>query len=269
MSRLRERSAVAVVSIMSVFLVLSGVLMPVWAESSDEADIWLDKMLAAYKAGPVQASFDMTMITPETGADGMSAAGSIMFDGGKRSRMDMNMTVSMPQMGSEMSMEMVQVFDGSLMWIEMDNPMMGGKIVIKATKAQLEQMSQMGEGMGMGGASMSSPFGPEQMEQMKTLFDWKLLEVADGRATLQATPNPEGMKALTGKDEAMDIPEDTSMVLVLDEATGFPVEMRMSEMISMKMYDVKVLDALPPGAFDYTPPEGATVMDLGQMMGGN
>ena len=166
-------------------------------------------------------------------------------------------------------MDMVQIFDGTHFWIEMDNPMMGGKVVMKATKAQLEQMSKMGGGMGMSGANMSSPFGPEQMEQMKSLFDWKLLGVTEGRATLQATPNPEGIKALTGKDGSMDIPEDTTMVLVIDEATGFPVEMRMSEMISMKMHDVKILDALPPGAFDYTPPEGATIMDLGQMLGGN
>ena len=268
MSRIRVRSAVTAVSVLTVSLILSAVLLPVWAESSAEAELWLEKMVEAYKSGPVRASFDMKMVTPEMGDDGMNATGTMMFDGAARSRMDMNMTVNLPQMG-EMSMDMVQVFDGNHIWIEMDNPMMGGKVVMKATKAQLEQMSQMGGGMGMGGANMNSPFGPEQMEQMKTMFDWKLLGVADGHATLQATPNPEGMKVLTGNDSGMDIPEDTTMVLVIDEATGFPVEMRMSEMISMKMHDVKILDALPPGAFNYTPPEGATVMDLGQMMGGN
>jgi len=245
-------------------------LMPAAAETSPEAAKWMQKMIDAYGETAIKADFTMEMNAAQMGAPGgdAKANGTMMMDGkNKRQRMKMDITVNVPQMG-EMTMSMVQVHDGETIWTEMENPMMGGTMVMKMTKAQMEKMSEM---QGMSGMTSSTPFGQEQFEEMKEAFDWTLDGVAGGRVTLSAEITAEGMASVSGSmpEEQLEKMDDLGrMVMVLDEKNAMPVEMRLGSFMKMQMSNVQQIDAFPAGTFEYTPPEGAQVMDVGAMMGG-
>lgn len=58
-------------------------------------------------------------------------------------------------------------------------------------------------------------------------------------------------------------------MLIFDEKSGFPLAMQAGAppIVEMRFRNLKLVDRadLPEGAFEYTPPDGVPVMDLGSM----
>ena len=116
-----------------------------------------------------------------------------------------------------------------------------------------------------GGASGIDPVG--QIERMAKAFDFNLAKISDGNVTLLAKLTEEALAEIS----AMLPPDSDGMAqfsLVLDEKTAFPRRMRIGGAVPfmvMNFDDVEFIDPekLDAGIFQYTPPEGAKVIDMG------
>jgi outer membrane lipoprotein-sorting protein len=237
------------------------------AEATPEATKWLDKMGESFEKAPFRFTFSVDQKMEQMGQTmDMSMTGPMIYSDPKHTRMELEMTISVPGMAQGMNMSMLGVSDGEFMWMEMNNPMMGGKQVMKLALDKVDAMSE--QSPGMGGATTMDPIS--QIQKLSDDYDIELVGVAGGRVTLRATKIGAAEEAAPeGADPAMP----RVLIVVLDEATGMPVEMQAGEpepVMVMRFSDFEFLeeDALEPNTFTYTPPEGVQVMDLGGMAGG-
>jgi hypothetical protein len=202
----------------------------------------------------------------------MDATGHMTRSGRKHARMSTSITMSGTQEQSQGTVEigMLMVADGSVMWTEMDNPIMGGKQVMKIGIDRMEEMASASPGMGIGGG-WTGMDPVSQIRQLSELFDFDVSETTGGRVVLSAAMTEEALSRLGVPAAAAATL--TSFTLVVDEATGFPTELRLggeAPLMVMGFTNFRKLDdsAIDPELFTYTPPEGAQVMDLGAMADG-
>ena len=241
-------------------------------EATPAAQKWLEKMAATVSGSAYSADFTMDMSMAQGGMNmKMIANGSMTQKDAKHMAMTMAMTMTGLPPGSPgggpggMQMDQKMIMNGDGMWMEMNSPMMGGRQVMKMSRATMEKMQgQMpGAAPGMGG---SDPVA--QIRQMAEQFDLDVIDESGGSVTLSA--ERVAGAPVPGMPPAMQQQMGT-MKLVLDGDTGFPVEMRMGgeqPVMVMKFSNFKKLEHVDESIFEYTPPAGVRVMDMDAMMQG-
>lgn len=246
------------------FSILAAV--PVVADSSPEAVAWLDKMVAASEQGTFSVNLEGEVGMSQMGQDvTASMKGSMTRKDRKHVRM--NMSVNLGMQGMQMEMQVLSVADGSTLWTEMENPMLGGKQVMKMGLDQMEALREAAGPMGAGPGA-SDPLS--EIRSLQDKFDFTVEDAADNLVILRGKPKPEMLEELRKEYSG---PEDVSEIrLSLDPATGFPVEMRIGgeqPVMTMRFTDFERLDetAIPADTFSYSPPEGVQVTDLGALAG--
>jgi outer membrane lipoprotein-sorting protein len=245
-------------------LVAVAFAAPAWAESSAEAKVWLEKMGEMYGHGPFSMDYDATMQTAQMGQTvDVTMDGKVTYGDEKHMRMDLNMKMGMA--GATMDTKMLGVADGEIMWMEVESPMMGGRQIMKVALDRMDDLAKTGGGAAMGGGSMDPM---SQVRDLAERYDFQVADVSGGRVTLTATLSDEDLKDIP---QAQGTEDADKLALVLDEKTGVPVEVRMggdTPYVTMHFNNLKSHEpgSLPDDYFTYTPPEGAQVVDLGQMM---
>jgi outer membrane lipoprotein-sorting protein len=117
----------------------------------------------------------------------------------------------------------------------------------------------------MGGGSMDPM---TQIRDLTEKCDFEVADIADGRVTLTAELTAEDLMEMTRAQENEDAGQ---LTLVLDEKTAVPVEFSMggaAPYVTMHLSNPVFHEkgSLPADLFTYTPPEGAVVVDLEQML---
>lgn len=204
----------------------------------------------------------------------MEISGEIAFKGGKfRTEMDMNV------MGQATSILVVGDKSGTV-WTESN--IMGQKMVMKYDGAMMEEMAgQFGGGMpGMGNGTFSqnpaetlSGFGDmydltlEGSGEASGVAVWRLSgKMKADAAGLFDSADPAGQMAAMGFSMdaiSIEIGKDDGMMrsMKFGPSDGEPF-------MSLVYDNVRINPEIDDAMFQYTPPEGAQVTDLGEMMSG-
>ncbi len=240
---------------LSAFIILA-LALPTFADSSPEAQKWLDKLTAFHELGPFkvdyQADLDMSSL-------GQPIAGTLK---GKLAQADsthsrVELALDLPSAeGSGTSMTILMVKDGEKLWTEMSSPLAGCQ-VSETSLAELEKSTNSAAGFAV------SPTSMDPMAQLKNLsrtMDFEVLEKAAGTVTLRgritdATRTQLGLMAPPGVD---------GFILVIDQKTGFPTQVRAegeTPFVTMNFNNLEQLDkaSLTEGQFDYSPSQGCQV----------
>lgn len=229
------------------------------ASQNEAAQPWLEKMIEFYDRAPFAVDYEMTM-NIQQGDQNMNAkaTGNILYRDQTHMRMSLDIAMMIPNMPQEMRMAMLMVFDGEVMWSEVDNPM-AGKQVIKMGISELESAAQRG---GFG-SFMSNRDPISQLRALQEMTEFSKVEVADGLVTLEGAFSPEALEKMgPGAASMMG-----ALRLVLDADTALPksVVLGTSEAPTMTIDYTKIafLDEseLEADAFVYAPPEGVPVME--------
>lgn len=239
------------------------------AESTPEARQWLEKMAAVHEKGPFSVNYSADMTIAQGGQTMDAQMSGRLTQADKRHvRMQMTISMNVPGMDQQMEMQMLGVADGEFMWMEMNNPMLGGKQVMKFPLDKMEEMAQLKSGAGMG-AGFGNLDPMKQVEEMARMFDMDVVDVSEGRVTLSANMTDEAKAKLGGMVPAGDAGDLSRFIIVLDEKTGFPTQTRVGgdePVMVMNFTDLEFHDSVEPGTFSYAPPDGVQVIDMGRML---
>ncbi len=248
-----------------VLLLMFSLAMPLGAQ--ENAGDWLKKMAERSAEGHYKFRFNADVSMVQEGMQaGVKINGSMNYATAKRfnAAFDVNMDMG----GMAMAMAMKTIADGATFWIEIDSPMLGGKQVMSGTTEQFEKLAEMGGGnLGMGGV------GQDPIEQITGLveaFDLTVQGIESGRVTLHASISPEqlaGSAELAALGGAID-----SLTLILDEKEGLPIQLKVAGeqpimTIDFVDYQFFAADEIRAADYEYTPPEGVTVTDIGALLG--
>ncbi len=246
-------------------LLILTIAAPASADSSPEAQQWIDKLVAIYDQGPFKVDYEAELDMSSLGQPlSGSLTGNLTQADRTHSRieiaLDMPNPPGMPEGGTSLSM--LVVTDGTTVWTEMDNPAFGSRQV---TKVSLEDLKKVGESQGGGLAVTPGSMDPvAQLENLSRTLDFEIVEQAGGSVTLQGKIT-EKTRANLGMLAA---PGVTGFILVIDEKTGFPTQVRAdgeNPFVTMHFRNLKFVDraSLAESLFKYSPPQDVPVMDLG------
>ncbi len=257
---------------LSLLPILVTLLLCLPAVVAAEANPWFDKMMKVYEQVPFSSDYSMEMRFSAEGQQmAISGKGNLTYGKEKRHRMDMTMDMQMPGMTEGMAMKILTINDGEHIWTEMDNPMLGGKQVVKVSH---EDAQKAAEQSGLGGA-IGNPGGQldpmAQLEQLQKMVAFEEKGRADGMVTLEGAFTKEFSSQLG--PAAAFFGDDAHVTMTLDEKSGFPRSITMGSptappVLTMRFGPVQKLDKAPAGAFSYTPPEGVQVMEPRANQGG-
>ena len=248
--------------LLGAFLVLT-LAAPAFADSTPDAQKWLEKIVTVYERAPFTVTYEAEL---DMASLGQPMAGSIQGNLAQadrirsRTKLELDMAGATGTPDGQVSMSILIVNDGTTMWTEMDNPALGGRQVTKVSLEALEQAS--GAAMGM---NLSSMDPVAQLEALSRTMDFEVLERAGGKVTLKGRVTDEA-RAEMGMLAGSDV---DAFIFVIDEETGFPTEVRAdgeNPFLSMRFSNLEFVDALADELFEYSPPEGTPVMDLGPML---
>jgi len=236
------------------------------AGSDAESKKWIAKMVDVYQKAPLTVDLSANMSMNQGGMS-MTAVmeGTMTYADQKHYKMEMDMTAKFSEQG-EMKTHILNVSDGTTVWTEMDNPMMGGKQIMKLAIEKAEEFAE--QQMGMSG--MGSSMDPTKMvEAMEKMLDIKFDSIRDGRVNLTADMTPEAAAMMGQQGQEMGIGKFT---MSLDEKNIFPMDMviyiKDTPMMTMRFHNLKLIKKsdMNMDQFKYTPPEGASVIDLAESM---
>ncbi|MCZ7648846.1 MAG: hypothetical protein M5U26_26910 [Planctomycetota bacterium] len=222
---------------------------------------------SAAKAQSLEADFEMKMSMM-----GMQTGGAGHFKGkGDSSKFIMDMTMQV--MGQEMKMNMVN--DGTTVWIETTMPGGQGKMVQKMSGEMMKKL---------GGQQGGSPM--DQVQQMRKTYDFT--EVSEDKLGERAVYVLKGKIKANAADEAAKRAEEVggaqaaamarAQMQGMDSATIYidkedllvrklnVLDAQGAAVMEMDMKNMKINVELKEDEFKYTPPEGATVMDVEEML---
>ncbi len=252
--------------LLGVSLILT-LASPATAESSPDAQKWLEKLISIYDRGPFKVEYEADLDMSSLGQPfSGKLSGRLTQADRSHSRVEIQLDMTNPPGMPEgaTSLSMLNVTDGATVWTETDNPAAGGRQV---TKLSLADLDELGDSMGGFGASPASMDPVAQLETLTQTMDFEVVEISGGTVTLRgtitgATRDKLGMLAAPGIE---------GFIFVIDQETGFPIEVRAdgeTPFVTMRFRDLELLDpaSLPMDLFTYSPPEGLPVMDLGPML---
>jgi outer membrane lipoprotein-sorting protein len=244
-------------------LALLTVSSSVLADSTPEAKEWLEKLAGSYEKQPFSVGYDASMQMTQMGqTTSMTMNGAMTQQDRKHLRMNLTMEIGMPGAEGGLQIKVLSVADGETMWLEMENPMVGGRQVMKLPLDKLTELAATNP-MAASAASMD-PVG--QIEKLSQMFDFEVGETGGDTVTLQAEMTEESLKELAPQLDPEQAAMYEKFVLILDKKSGFPIEVRVGgeqPLLVMNFHDLKFHDSFEEGTFSYTPPEGVPVMDLG------
>ncbi len=253
-------------SLLAAILILS-LAVPAAAETSPEAQKWIERLVAIYDQGPFKVDYEAELDMSALGQPLVgSLNGNIVQADRTHSRievaLDMPNPAGMPEGGTSLSM--LVVTDGETVWTEMENPAFGGRQV---TKISLEDLKKVGDAKGGNFVNPTSMDPVAQLENLTKAMDFEVVEQAAGKVTLRGTIT-EGAKAQLGMLAA---PGVDGFIFVIDEKTGFPTQVRAdgeNPFVTMHFRNMKKVDkaSLAESLFKYEPPSDVPVMDLGPML---
>ncbi len=251
-------------------LVLLLATASVLTAGDDKVKEIFQKMVDLTGKGPYSVDLNAKMNVNQMGASmKMTMSGNMLIADPTHLRSNITASMQMPgnnpDMPTEMDMAMKQVFDGEVMWMEVEMKQMGMKQVMKMS---LEAMKKQAEkaGLNMPGGGLMDP--ATMIQNLEKFLDMKIDKEADGKVYLKAEIKEEASKKLGLAGTGMG-----NFNMVIDKNDFFPmkVEMYMNDepMMVMDMTNYKRVNKadIPEGSFSYTPPEGVQVMDLDAMMG--
>lgn len=235
---------------------------PVAGETSPEAREWLAKLTSTFEQGPFRVDYTADLNLATLGFSG-TLQGRFAQADATHSRMELELELTVPPgMSSEpMRMKVLNVSDGTTVWTEMENPALGGRQVSKVALADVEKLNA-----GATAGLAIDPAGMDPVAQLKSLsetMEFAVVERGDGRVTLRGrlTDQTNAMLAqLAGPNP--------SFLFVLDERTGFPIELRAEgdpPFVVVRFSDPQRPEALPAELFEYTVPAGVAVTDRGAL----
>lgn len=232
----------------------------------------LQKMVEVTQKGPYSIDLNAEMKINQMGASmKMTMDGNMLIADPTHIRSTINATMQMPQgnpdMPSEMDVAMKQIFDGQIMWMEVEMKQMG---VTQVMKMSLEAMKKQAESMGVNlpGGGLMDP--ATMIQNMEKIMDLEFVRQKDGKVFLRAEIKGKILAKMGGGGTGIGAFE-----MVIDQKNIFPMELRMmmgeEPFMNMKMSNYKLVDkgSIPADTFTYTPAEGATIMDLDAMMSGS
>jgi len=236
------------------------------AASTPAATEWLDKLAAVHRRVPFQFRYDADLRVSQMGqmtdveVRGRSTQGS-----GKRIRVETTMVMAVPGSETKASLEMIGVSNGAVLWIEMDNPLTGGRQALRIPLDKLEQIAASNPL-----ARNLSRMDPlAQIAEAAKQFDFDLVSRGPRSVTLRAKLTGEALERAKRTFEGVDPSAIEHLTLVLDSETAFPHEIRLgsdtASALAMKFFDLEFLDNVDDGSFVYVPPEGMAVLDLGSL----
>ena len=240
------------------------------------AVVWLDKM-ATISGKPVRYNMRMTMNMEAMDMNMASEMEIYMLDNLHMVSTGLTVVEGELMPNGRQEIHMKTVLDGKNIWIEVLTPMpeeLGGGEMTQVMKIGLDQMDKLGEMAGLG-----SQFGGimdltdmDIASRMREMFDLYYRDIS-----VVETKNSVVMEGRIS-EELMDLPgmemlELEEFRIELDAETAFPTSMVMgvdgSETMKIVMSNVSFPDPkkIDKKDFVYTPPDDATVIDLGAMLG--
>lgn len=241
-------------------LVIGLLFMPmaVQAETTAEAQKWIDSISGLYEKAPFQVELDGTLGGPSMPMSG-SIEGVLLVRDRTHQRSRISFTVSNAGQGQPMKMDMLTVSDGTTTWTELATPM--GKQVTKMTLEEAREMAESnGSAPGMGAID---PFA--LTDQLASTMDFKVASQENGKVTLVGTFKDPKATSMGGV-------QVDGISLVMDEATGFLDRIVVGgeqPIMTIRVKSLNFVEAsgLEAGSFEYTPPEGVRVIDAAQLKG--
>ncbi|MBL8693622.1 MAG: DUF2092 domain-containing protein [Planctomycetes bacterium] len=215
--------------------------------------------LAAKKDSPM--SFDMEMSMSIMGMQ-LKGTGKVFVSGGKQQRMEQ--TMEGPGIPSGMRITIVN--DGETVWILQPAPGVGN-VVMKGTPADYEKMQKSG---GMGGGTTMDPMSRIKEMTKSVAFDTIEETVADD-ATVWAISgdfDPAKMPA-----QMKQIPGVKRMRLLFSKENDWLVgetilNTKGEPVVTTRTKNFNFEPKFEESTFKFTPPEGAQVMNLADLMRG-
>lgn len=271
---MQRKPQLSLLALLAALLIPAITPLPAAAESAASARPWLDKLMALFDRGPFTLRYAADLDLGQMGQPIRGTLeGEVTYGDRQHLRQVMKMKLSgLPGGDGQTPTEMniLSVSDGELTWTEIAMPGGGDPQVMKISRQDAEEPAA--DQAGVFGAGRTSMDPVAQLEAMSRTMDFELVEATGGRVSLLATASAEDLAQL-GQLGALGV---DSFLLVLDERTGFPVEMRAGDpgpdhpaVLDVRFDEVKVVDPgdLPQGVFEYSAPEGVPVVDLGAMVG--
>lgn len=234
----------------------------------DTVEYWIEKVSDFYGSSPYSLVYVMEMDMNQQGMNiRVDGTGDLLVGDPEHMRMNLRMKMSMPQMLPEpINMDMLVVNDGEYIWTEMDNPMQGGKQVMKMSAEKAQAMSS--DFGNMAGPNTGKVDPASQLEMMNKMMNLEVAGIAAGRVTLTGTVSDEFRASAGASFEALGEDALSQVRLVLDEATGALQEMTLGApekpFMRSRFEDLKILKKaeMKPESFRYQPPEGVSVEDI-------
>jgi hypothetical protein len=251
-----------------VFAVLLGAFVFASAavgESTKEALQWLGRMADVYQGEPFTYTYDVRMKVTDLGQTAsLTTKGRSTQSDRTHFRIEATMQMTAPGADAPLAINLLGVSDGEVVWVETDDPG-GGSQVIRMPLDKLEAIADTTPWAR--NFTQMDPVG--QVESLARLFDFAVVESTQWAVTLRADMTGEGLEVAKEVFPGIDPKALTELVLVVDVNTGFPKEMRIGTQppaMVMRFTKPERLSEADEALFVYTPPEGATLTDLGALI---
>jgi hypothetical protein len=186
------------------------------------------------------------------------------YGGAKLINMAIDMTIDMEMMPEPMNMQQTIIMDGTMLYMVMDNPMMG-KQAMSVDLSNEDMVNQISGGMNMGIGGGVDPLAAAAA--MCKVVNFNDVTETETTFVLKATPT----KAFNEQMAATGV-EIERVEMTINKKTMFPASTIMwgaegeEPIMKMTMGDPVFVKEHPEGLFVFTAPEGVTVQDLGDMI---
>lgn len=235
---------------LSLCLISILALNPLYA---GDATAYINKALSKMEK-PFTLKMAMESSIPNMQTE-VKVSGSVAYKDENHSNIDVKLAISSAQTPMEMGFKIVD--DGTFLWVLTSMPAMGMNQVIKTKSGNSDSLAQM---PGMEQVKNLNPVNLSKLAKEKLQF--KVADRSGGKVTLEAEitddfSNQTGMNnfGISGG----------KVQWILDEKKSFPMELKLvSEQASFTAILSDYAPLKDDSPFSFTPPEGASVMDMTQ-----
>ncbi|MFQ5748903.1 MAG: outer membrane lipoprotein carrier protein LolA [Planctomycetota bacterium] len=234
-------------------------------KASAAAKPWLAK-LQHLDAKSVEVDLTMAVNMAAMGMK-VDMNGHLTFADEGHYRLDSKLKMSGDALPGEGGMEMtlLSVADGTTLWNQIENPMMGQQVMklsLDFLKKHGMKIRSSNSGMGLGGGN---PFN--QVGDYAKMVDFSKVVEAGDSVKLKGSLSKDAL----AKNPQMEAQGITGVVLTLDKKTSYPLKVELQSadgpVISMAFSNYLFPKELDITKFTYQAPEGAMVQDLEEMLG--